>query len=270
MHDHGAGAGAGAGSGFVSTLIVGALAVVALFYVVPAIRNRARRPWPGYRSVLWIGGLLALLVATVGPVATASETSFSGHMLGHLLVGMLAPLLFVLAAPVTLALRSLDVVPARRLSALLRMPVVRFFVHPIVATVLNIGGLWLLYTTELFPAMHENALLMFAVHAHVFVAGYLFTASMISIDPAPHRPGYLYRPIVLVAALAGHDILAKYLYGHPPIGVDSAQAEAGSLVMYYGGDAIDLVLIIVLCAQWFAATRPRANREMRLDVTVSH
>jgi putative membrane protein len=260
VHNHGAAADAG----FVSAVIVGALAVLALFYVVPAIRNRRRRPWPAYRSVLWIAGLAALLVAAVGPVASASETSFSAHMVGHLLVGMLAPLLFVLAAPVTLALRSLDVVPARRLSALLRVRVVRFFVHPITATVLNIGGLWLLYTTELFPAMHENALLMFLVHAHVFIAGYLFTASMIGIDPAPHRPGYLYRAVVLVAALAGHDILAKYLYGHPPIGVDPAQAEAGSVVMYYGGDAIDLVLIIVLCSQWFAATRPRANREMSL------
>jgi putative membrane protein len=266
VHNHSA----GAGSGFVSALIIGALAVVAVFYVVPAIRNRARRPWPAYRSMLWIGGLLALLAGTAGPVASASETSFSAHMVGHLLVGMLAPLLFVLAAPVTLALRSLDVVPARRLSALLRMPVVRFFVHPIVATVLNIGGLWLLYTTELFPAMHENALLMFAVHAHVFIAGYLFTASMISIDPAPHRPGYLYRAIVLVIALAGHDILAKYLYGHPPIGVEAAQAEAGGLVMYYGGDAIDLVLIIVLCAQWFAATRPRASRDVSLASSFSH
>jgi putative membrane protein len=265
VHNHGA----GADSGFVSAVIIGALAAVALFYVVPAVRNRARRPWPRYRSVLWIAGLLVLLVATVGPVAAASETSFTGHMLGHLLIGMLTPLLFVLAAPVTLALRSLDVVPARRLSALLRMPVVRFFVHPVVATVLNIGGLWLLYTTELFPAMHESALLMLAVHAHVFIAGYLFTASMISIDPAPHRPGYLYRAIVLVAALAGHDILAKYLYGHPPIGVEAAQAEAGGLLMYYGGDAIDLVLIIALCAQWFAATRPRVSRDVSLASGVS-
>jgi putative membrane protein len=257
VHNHGT----GADSGFVPAVIIGALAVVALFYVVPAVRNRARRPWPLYRSVLWIAGLSALLIATVGPVANASETSFSAHMIGHLLVGMLAPLLLVLAAPITLALRSLNVVPARRLSALLRMPVVRFFVHPIPATVLNVGGLWLLYTTGLFAAMHNNAVLMFAVHAHVFIAGYLFTASMISIDPAPHRPGYLYRAVVLVVALGGHDILAKYLYGHPPDGVSPGQAEAGGMVMYYGGDAIDLVLMIVLCSQWFAATRPRANRE---------
>jgi hypothetical protein len=30
----------------------------------------------------------------------------------------------------------------------------------------------------------------------------------------------------------------------------SAQAEAANMVIYYGGDAIDLVLKVVLCCKW--------------------
>jgi putative membrane protein len=238
------------------------VAFVALGYVACAVGNRRRRAWPLYRSALWIAGMLAALASVVGPIAHVSQESFPAHMVGHLLSGMLAPLLLVLAAPITLALRTLDVVPARRLSALLRTRVVRFFVHPLTATVLNVGSLWLLYTTELYPAMHGNPLLMLVVHAHVFVAGYLLTASMISVDPVGHPPGYLYRAIVLILGLAGHDILAKYLYAHPPIGVPVEQAETGSMIMYYGGDAIDLVVIVVLCSQWFAATKERKGARL--------
>ncbi|WP_413237500.1 cytochrome c oxidase assembly protein [Paenibacillus sp. 1P07SE] len=34
------------------------------------------------------------------------------------------------------------------------------------------------------------------VHLHIFLAGYAFTASMLYIDPAPHRKSYMYRAIV--------------------------------------------------------------------------
>ena len=84
---------------------------------------------------------------------------------------------------------------------------------------LSVGGLWLLYTTGLYPAMHHHPGLHVLVHAHMFLAGYLFTAAMVSVDPMPHRRSFPHRSLVLVLALAAHDILAKYLYAHPPAGV---------------------------------------------------
>lgn len=54
----------------------------------------------------------------------------------------------------------------------------------------------------------------------MLVVGYLFTVTVIQTDLMPHRRSHGYRVAVLVLALAGHDILPKYLYAHPPIGVD--------------------------------------------------
>jgi putative membrane protein len=121
---------------------------------------------------------------------------------------------------------------------------------------LNAGGLWLLYTTELFPAMHRHPWLATLVHLHMLAAGYLFTAAMIGADPMPHRPSRPVRAVVLVAGLAAHGILAKYLYGHPPAGVPVVQAEAGAQLMYYGGDLLHLALLVVFCRQWYAASAP--------------
>jgi putative membrane protein len=95
------------------------------------------------------------------------------------------------------------------------------------------------------------------VHFHVFVAGYLFTVSMVYIDPMPHRFPFLYRSIVLIISLAGHGILSKFIYAHPPGGVTLEQAKMGGMIMYYGGDAVEIVIIFILCLHWFRATRPR-------------
>lgn len=159
----------------------------------------------------------------------------------------------------SLILRTLNVFLARRLSHALKSRPVRIWGHPIVASLLNIGGLWVLYTTDLYMAMQQNILLHVLVHIHVFFAGYLFTISMIYMDPTPHRFSFIYRALVLIIALAGHGILSKYLYAYPPNGVPPAQAETGGMLMYYGGDIIVLVLISIFCFQWFKATRPRAT-----------
>lgn len=112
-------------------------------------------------------------------------------------------------------------------------------------------------STELYVAMQKIPLLHMLVHMHVFLAGCLFILSIIYIDQTSHRTSFIYRAIVLVIALSGHGILSKYIYAHPPAGVSAAQAEIGGMLMYYGGDAIDLAIIIILCLQWFRAARPR-------------
>ncbi|WP_251637229.1 cytochrome c oxidase assembly protein [Sporosarcina sp. NCCP-2716] len=235
--------------------------VLALFvYLIAAVvSSRRHKAWPLYRTVCWIFGILFAIIAVAGPVAERAHADFAAHMLGHLFLGMLAPLLMALAAPMTLLLRTLSVPRARGVSKLLRSRPSQLLTNPAVASFLNIGGLWLLYTTDLYALMNKSVLVHLLVHFHVFLAGYLFTVSMIYIDPNPHRTPFLYRAIVFVIALAGHGILSKYIYANPPDGVPAEQGRLGGMLMYYGGDVIDIVIIFILCLQWFRATRPRTR-----------
>lgn len=245
--------------GTVPQLILSLPFVLALvIYIVCVFISIYRgKSWPLYRTSSWVIGVFCAALAVAGPLANAAHMNFAVHMLNHLLLGMLAPLLMALAAPVTLILRTLNVTSARQLSRMLRSRPVRIMSDPVVASLLNIGGLWILYTTNLYMIMQQNIVVHLVLHMHVFLAGYLFTASIIYIDPTPHRTSFTYRAIVLVIALAGHSILSKHIYAQPPSGVPAAQAEKGGMLMYYGGDAIDLVLISIFCFQWFRATRPR-------------
>lgn len=267
-HDHGDSHGMAYGQealgwGLFEALVVLVLVGTAVGYAASLWAARGRTPWPAGRTVAWYVGLVCAGAGLVGPVASAAHTSFTAHMLGHLLLGMLAPLLLVLGAPVTLILRALPVTGARSLTRLLRTPLVRVITHPMVAAVLNAGGLWALYTTNLYQMMHTSVLLHGLVHAHIFLAGYLFTASLVGVDPDPHRASVPVRSAVLIIFIAAHSVLAKWLYAHPPAGVKVVDGQVGAQLMYYGGDVVDVVLIMLLFAGWYAATRPKPIADSR-------
>ncbi len=166
---------------------------------------------------------------------------------GHLLIGMLAPLLVASAYPIPLLMRTLTVTSARRVMRWMRQPYVNLVTDPIVSTLLNIGSLWALYTTDLYGTMHGSEAIHILVHIHFFLSGYVWTSSVLDSTPVAHRNRYTYRLIALILAIAGHSILAKYLYGSPPNGVPIEQAEEGAMLMYYGGDAVEAVLMAILC-----------------------
>nr|WP_255430031.1 cytochrome c oxidase assembly protein [Streptomonospora sp. PA3] len=234
-------------------LVVALLAAVCA-YAAAAVhlrRGGTAAPWPRRRTALWTCGWLCAGAALAGPLADRAHHDFAWHMAGHVLLGMLAPLLLVLAAPVTLMLRTLPVRWARPLGRVLASAPMGVLTHPVTAAVLDIGGLWVLYRTGLYAAMQADALLHAAVHAHVLAAGYLFAFAVLGgPDPAPHRCAPALRAAVLVAALAGHNVLAKTLYTAPPEGVSSAQAHTGSQLMYYAGAPVEIALIALLCASW--------------------
>lgn len=228
-------------------------------YSLALWRTRDRGRWPWWRTGSWLIGLGGVAVALIGPVADAARTGFTAHMSGHLLLGMIAPLLLVLAAPLTLALRALPVRTARTLSRVMRSLPVRVMSHPLVAVVLNAGGLWVLYTTQLYHVMHTSVLVHVLVHTHILCAGLIFTAALISPDPNPHRASLRLRTVVLVGFIAAHSILGKWLYAYPPAGVEVADARVGAQLMYYGGDVVDVLLLVLLFAGWY----PFANRQRR-------
>ncbi|WP_432509087.1 cytochrome c oxidase assembly protein [Kineococcus auxinigenes] len=147
---------------------------------------------------------------------------------------------------------------ARRLSRWLRRPAVGVLTHPLVAGVLDIGGLWVLHATDLFHSRHTSVVVHALVHAHVFLAGYVSTSSVVGVDPGS-------APLVAAVAVGRAARLrrrplrpGRVAVRPPPQGVDVVDVRAGAQLMYYGGDLVDVVLIVPLVAGWYRATRPRA------------
>jgi putative copper resistance protein D len=71
------------------------------------VLNRQGARWSPRRTAAFVAGCLALTLVTSGGPAAYGRTGFSAHMLQHLSLMLLVPLLLVLGSPLTLALRTL-------------------------------------------------------------------------------------------------------------------------------------------------------------------
>ena len=234
-------------------------AALAAYLAAVRAQRRAGRRWGPGRTLSFAVGLALLALAAAPPLAAWAHGDLRGHMVQHVLVGMLAPLGLVLGAPVALALRSLPVPAARRVARALRSRAVRAVSHPAAAAVLNVGGMVALYATPLYAATLSSPGLHAAVHAHVLAAGVLFTWSVLGgPDPAPHPAPFGTRLGVLTLAIAAHAVLGKLMYGYGwPRGVaGGAEVRAAAEVMYYGGDLAEGLVLVALFARWYRAGRP--------------
>ncbi|MGY1838950.1 MULTISPECIES: cytochrome c oxidase assembly protein [unclassified Modestobacter] len=227
-----------------SGAVLAVLALLALGYVLAAVDQR----WSPLRTASWLAGLAVAAAGLTGPLA-AAHGDLRAHLAAHLLAGMVAPLLLVLAAPVTLLLRALPVGRARVVSRLLRSAPARVLGDPFVATAVNVGGLWVLHGSGLLGTVVHSPGWHLLVSVHVLLTGWLATAAVLAVDPAPHRRGVVARAVALGAGMAGHDVLAKWLYAHPPAGV--THAEAGARLLYDGGTVVHVVIAALLWRQWY-------------------
>ncbi|MEV7141694.1 cytochrome c oxidase assembly protein [Streptomyces tauricus] len=245
-------------------LLILSAAVAAYLMAASRLRRRGDA-WPRWRDGACTAGSVATAWATVGELPWEP---FTAHMVRHLVLGMLAPLLLVLAHPLTLVLRSLAPGRARRgLLSLARSRPVGLLVFPPLAGLLNMGGMWLIYRTPLLAVTEHHPLPHSLVHAHVLAAGLLFTFAVCSLDPVRRRWGLDVRGGTLLAVGAAHSVLARTLYATPPPGTRFAAVDLhqGAQMMYYGGDLAEGALAVVLGIGWYTATGRAWARRLRRE-----
>lgn len=224
-------------------------------------RNRTRG-WSAWRTTSLLAGLGLLAVGLLPPLGSAAHTDFRGHMAQHMLIGMYAPLALVLAAPVTLLLRTLPASTARQVTAALHSRPVQVATHPATALALSTGSLGALYFTPLYNTASSHPAAHWLMHAHLLASGCLFAHAIAGPDPAPARPGVRARLVYLGVAIAAHALIAQALYGGFFVDIRAPidQVQQAAQIMYYGGDIAELLLAGALVATWRPERRAKAVR----------
>ncbi|WP_285037505.1 cytochrome c oxidase assembly protein [Plantibacter sp. ME-Dv--P-095] len=181
------------------------------FYIAGVVRlHRRGDSWPVLRTVSWVLGLLVLFYLTCGGINVYQPYLFSVHMLGHMGLTMLVPVLLVPGAPVTLLARAVrkrqDDSRGGREWVLLAVhsKFAGVISNPIVTAVLFAGSLWVFYYTPLFRWSMEDHIGHEWMVVHFLITGYLFVQSLIGIDPVPYRLPYPMRLLLLFATMAFH------------------------------------------------------------------
>ena len=234
------------------------LAVAAGYLVAGrAAALRGRPDWPVRRTASWLTGTALGFAVTVGPLARAAHSDFAAHMAVHLVLGMLVPLLLVLGAPATLFLRAVPVQVGRRYSRIAGAVPLRVLAHPGTALLLTTVPLALIYGSGRSLDIVHHPVLGPLVHLHFLAAGFLFTYSVIGLDPNPHRARPWVRGSAIVAGIAAHGVVAKQMIAVGQRGVPADDVEQGAQLMYYGGDVVHVLVLVVFCAQVYRSTGRR-------------
>ena len=264
------------------TLWILICAFAAFFYVAAVVRlHRRGDSWPWYRTVLWLLGIAALFYITNGGVNVYQKYLFSQHMLAHMALGMMVPVLLVPAAPITLALRAIH----KRTDAsrggrewLLLIVHSRYFgvlSNPIVAAVIFVGSLWVFYYSGVFGWATVDHVGHEWMVIHFLGAGYLFVSALIGVDPAPYRAPYPMRLIVLLATMAFHAFFGLALlsgtgllladwYGTMGWGTSAiADQQTGGGIAWSVGEIPTVILAIAVAIMWSRSDERESKRRDR-------
>lgn len=265
-------------------LSVAAIAAYA-WGMVRVYRSRGR--WPVSRLLFWLGGwLLTLYLATSG-LWMYSTAVYSWHMLVHMTVNMMVPVLCVLGAPFTLIEeasrpRTPDELPGPRelLSGLAANRLVRFLLSPPVLWINYVSSLFLVYFTPLFGWLMRYHWAHQLMLLHFMLAGYLFFNLLIGPDRNPWQLPYLVKFALLVSVMPFHAIfavgimMARQVIGETFyqtisvgwVGDLLADQNIAGQITWFTGEVPAFIAVIMLAAQWFRSdSREAAVSDLLAD-----
>ncbi|MCV7362183.1 cytochrome c oxidase assembly protein [Mycolicibacterium neworleansense] len=266
--------------------LIGTTAIaLAVGYLIAVTRLRRRGDqWPVGRTVAWCLGCAALLITTSSGVRAYGSAMFSVHMGEHMALNMFVPVLLVLGAPVTLALRVLPAAakggtpgPREWLVWFVHAPVTRFLSHPVTAFILFVGSLYLVYFTPLFDTLIRYHWGHEFMSVHFLLTGYLYYWGIIGIDPGPRRLPFLGRLGLLFAVMPFHAFfgiatmtmtssLGESFYRSvnlPWLQSISDDQHLGGAIAWGSSELPVLIVVIALVAQWARQDRRAGAREDR-------
>ncbi|NUS15757.1 MAG: cytochrome c oxidase assembly protein [Streptomyces sp.] len=258
-----------------------ALALVLYGWAVLRLRRRGDG-WPVGRTVAFAAGVLTVAVTMCTRLDDYGMVMFSVHMVQHMILSMLSPLLLLLGAPVTLALRALPTAgrgrtgPRELLVKLLHSRLVRVVSHPAFTLPVFVASLYALYFSPLFDTLMRSSAGHTAMMVHFLAVGLLFFWPIMGVDPGPHRPGYVMRMLELFAGMPFHAFFGIAVmmaseplvstFEHPAasLGVDPLgdQTAAGGIAWAFS-EIPSVVVLIALLIQWYTSEQRQARRKDR-------
>ncbi|GAA3015924.1 cytochrome c oxidase assembly protein [Streptomyces fulvorobeus] len=262
--------------------LVGCVLALALYgYAVLRLRRRGDG-WPVNRTVFFVIGVLSIALVMCTGLNDYGMVMFSVHMVQHMVISMVSPILLLLGAPVTLMLRALPVAgrdrtgPREVLLMLLHSRYMRIVTHPVFTIPLFIASLYALYFTPLFDFLMGSKPGHLAMMLHFLTVGLVFFWPIMGIDPGPHRPGYVMRMMELFAGMPFHAFFGIALmmasqpmvetYSDPPasLGIDalSDQNWAGGIAWAFS-EIPSVLVLIALVFQWYRSDQRAAKRSDR-------
>jgi putative membrane protein len=219
-------------------------------------------------SALFITGIVLYVLALISPLDYLGRTYlFSAHMIQHILLLLIVPLLLLLGIPKTLAEKALEIEPIGYVMKVLGNPIIAWF--------LGVGAMWVWH----LPSLHDSVLasdnLYIAQQISFVFIGMIFWWPVFAPLEA-RRLSPLVSTLYLSSACLGCTILgmlitfagaglyAAYMNPVDTIGIlpllrgelcltPGVDQQIGGLTMWVPGCLIYLTASMVTIARWYGA-----------------
>ncbi|MFB6673801.1 cytochrome c oxidase assembly protein [Streptomyces sp. NPDC057684] len=238
--------------------------------------------WQTGRTLSFVVGVLTVMLVMCTKLNDYGMVMFSVHMVQHMVISMLSPILLLMGAPITLALRAMPVArrgtkgPRELLLMFLHSRYMRIITHPAFTIPLFIASLYALYFTPIFDTLMGSKIGHIGMMVHFLAVGLVFFWPIMGVDPGPHRPGYVMRMLELFAGMPFHAFFGIALmmasgpmigtYEHPPasLGIDALadQTAAGGIAWAFS-EVPSVLVLLALLFQWKKSEDRQARRKDR-------
>jgi cytochrome c oxidase assembly factor CtaG len=254
--------------------VVTGFAVVAgglyLWGVVRVRRRHPARPWPLWRTAMFLGGLAVVVIATESGIGSYDDVLFWDHMVQHLLLLMVAPPMLVVGQPATLLLHASRNPLHTWTKKLLRSRVVAWITWPPFTVGLYVAVIVGTHLTGFMNLVLSNDAVHEGEHVLYLVAGYLYFLPLLGREPIRWRVSYPTRIFLLFLAMPVDAFTGLVLgseSGNPfPSMANQRPAWApspitdvhiGGAVMWVGGAGIMFALMMTVFFAW--SREPRSD-----------
>jgi cytochrome c oxidase assembly factor CtaG len=237
-------------------VVTAGVAVLAALYLVGVLRVRRdhpARPWPWLRTLAFLAGLATIVLATQSSIGAYDDVLFSVHMIQHLMLIMIAPVLLVAGRPVMLLLHASRNPMHRWTMRVVRSRVVTALTCPPVAAAIYGATIVGTHLTSFMNVV----LLHHGEHLLYLVAGYLYFLPVLGSEPIKWKMSFPTRFVLLALSMpfdtfvgvvlleTNHEPFSAYAHTGRTWGPSLlSDLHLGGAIMWVGGDGIMFALVV--------------------------
>lgn len=253
----------------VDVLVV--LAAVGYLHRAYRVLPRAGAHWPAGRTATFLGALLVLAVTVQSGIDVYSDELFSMHMVEHLTLIMVVPILLIIGRPFGLLAEVAGDGPAdrtatltrgaldSRFTAVLSFPLVGLACYAVVLVGTHLTGFMQLMLTHMW--LHQVEIVAY------LVSGYLFYLPLLGDEPLKRTLSYPLRVFLLLMGMSADTVVGVMLMMTPQEPFPALAADhrtwgpsllgdihTGGAIMWVIGDGLMFLAVVLVVRRWLNDT----------------
>lgn len=223
------------------------------------------RPWPAARAGSFAAGLAVVGLALCSSVGVYQDSLFWVHMVQHLMLIMVAPVLLVVGRPLTLLLHASRNPVHTAVKRVLRSRVVTVLTCPLVGVPVYAVAVVATHLTGFMNEVITNPYAQTGEHALYLTAGCLYLLPGFGREPIRWRLSPPSKILLILLAMpidtftgvvllmTTHEPWPAYVAQHRTWGpAPLTDVHWGGAVMWIGADAVMMVLVLTALFAWVA------------------